>query len=172
MKNVKFSHFFAKSRVSFQNQNYPSKYTTNYKNFGSTTKIRATAAASNVWPENRVFDHFDKNCCSSMRFRGEKLFYCEPLWSRLVVNHKRKQFWNRKIFNVKKGKNVTFLQRVKKVTAVDGSQVLKLFLEKLCKNLQYIQNLEEGFWFLRRNSIFEIFCYSWKSQKRNFSAKS
>ena len=72
----------------------------------------------------------------------------------LVVNHKRKQFWNRKIFHVKKGKNVNFLQRVKKVTAVDGSQVLKLFLEKLCKNLQYIQNLEGGFWFWLRNSIF------------------
>ena len=133
--------------ISYQDQNYPSIYTTNHKNFGSMTKIRAKEATSNIWPENRVFDHFDKNCCSSMSFRAEKLFYCALLWSRLVVNHKRKKIWNRKIFHVKKGKNVNFLQRVKKVSAVAGSQLLKVFLKMFCKNLQHIQNLEGPFLF-------------------------
>ena len=172
LKNVKFSNFFAKLGDSHQNQNYPSRCTTNHKNFGPMTKTTAIGIwpRPKFWPENRFFDHSDKRCCSSMSFWDENLFWCLPLWSRLAVVPRKKNFWNWKIFRIKNCKNVNFLQRTKKVSALTGPPFLMISLKLLGKNLQHIKKLDDPFWFKLKYCIFKILRYRLKNWKFNFLA--
>ena len=88
--------------------------TTHHVNIKPEGKTRVPAAVSRFRAENRVFDHLDKILYCSTGLRGENSFYCGSIWPRLILIHKKSNFWNRKFFHVRTGQNVIFFFRGKK----------------------------------------------------------
>ena len=117
--------------VWYQNQNYLSICTTNHKNFGPGGKTRVSAAGSSFRPKNGVFEHLDKILSSPTGLSDEKSFYCGSLWYRLVLIHKKKNFWNRKFFHVGIGQKLIFFQLQKNQCSPLSPQ----FLMKSSKNM-------------------------------------
>ena len=112
--------------VWYQNQNYLSRCTTNHKKFGSGGKSWALAAHSSFRPQNRGFDHLDKILSGSTGVRGKNSFYCGSIWSRLVLIHKKKNFQNRRCFNVEKAKICPKSRRPKKQCSPNFPQFLMI----------------------------------------------
>ena len=90
--------FWGPFSVWYQNQNYPSRCTTCHIKFSSGIKTRVMVATSIFESENRAFDYIDTRLYKSLGLRDGNLFYCRPIWPRLVVIHKKRNFWNRKNF--------------------------------------------------------------------------
>ena len=120
-----------RNSVWYQNQNYLSICTTNHKNFGPAGKTRVSAAGSSFRPQNGVFEHLDKILSSPTGLSDEKSFYCGSLWYRLVLIHKKKNFWNRKFFHVGIDQKLIFFQLQKNQCSPLSPQ----FLMKSSKNM-------------------------------------
>ena len=115
-----------KISVWYLHQYYLSRCTTNHENFGPEGKTRVSAAISSFRPQNWVFDHLDKILYSSTGLRGENYFYCESIWSRLVLIHNKKNFQNRRCFNVEKAKICLKSQSPKKLCSPNFPQFLMI----------------------------------------------
>ena len=131
--------------VWYQNQNYLSRCTSSHINFGPEGKTRASVAHSSFGPKNRGFDHLDKILSSSTQLRGEKSFYCGSIWSRLILIHKEKNFWNRKFFM---SENVQFWlksQRPKNPCSPTFPQFLLISPININKNVTEFQKISVDF---------------------------
>ena len=131
--------------VWYQNQNYPSRCTTCHIKFGSGTKTRVKVANSSFGSENMTFDYIDTRLYRSLGLRDGNLFYCRPIWPRLVVIHKKRNFWNRINSHAEIIKNLIFSQVPKKPCAPTCPPILMVSPKNMNKNGAENQKISASF---------------------------
>ena len=93
---------------------------------------------------------------SSMSLRGKIFFYCGPKGYSWVLIHKKRNFWNRKIFFSESAKMWISRQGPKGCRPLSASNFF-WFPWIIWIKIQLLkQNLEGPFWFRARNNIFQI----------------